>query len=538
MKRILFFALAVLAFASCNKDMLDTELQPESQESGITICATIAGDQTKTTVVYGNTNFTAGEISQWSEGDEFSVDFFDGSDWLVYADYMINPNDKGKTTAEFTKSDGNLPGEGTYTVRGFYPASAYMGIDFTGQKQTGYNADHTGEYDVMTAGPQSVIVDSDGNAEINMTFRHLLPMLRFRLKNATGADINITAIKIRSENAANQFYRYASYDFMTGVVIPSSPLTEVGLTCESTIVINEDEDAADFYMMLAGNTVSDTDAGLIIAVHFGSGDIQEFVIPTREFLKVPFVGGMRYYFNLTVSGANITNYTDPATGIKYELKGTTAELTDGTGASGHVTIPATVAGCNVTSIRTEAFAYSGITGLTFETGSQLATIGDWAFFYCSSLVGNITIPASVTSIGGYAFRDTDITELNFETGSQLATIGESAFLYCSSLVGNITIPASVTSIGGYAFAGAGITTINMDCTTPPTLGVSVFSGLAPLTINVPTSAAASYSSVINGMLNGWDHSSGAIDLIDLSNGLPVTLTGLGGATSVTITAIP
>ena len=537
MKRILFFALAVLAFASCNKDMLDTELQPvqsESREGGITIRATIAGDQTKTTVVYGNTDFAAGEISQWSEGDAFSVDFFDGSDWVTYADYMINPNDKGKTTAEFTKSDGNLPGEGTYTVRGFYPASAYMGIDFTGQTQTGYNADHTGEYDVMTAGPQSIIVDSDGNAEINMTFRHVLPMLRFRLKNATGADINITAIKIRSENAANQFYRSARYDYENGVVILGSPLTEVGLTCESTIVVNEDEDAADFYMMLAGNTVSDTDAGLIIAVHFGSGDIQEFVIPACDFLKVPFVGGMRYYFNLTVSGANITNYTDPVTGIKYELKGTTARLTDGTGASGPVVIPATVEGCNVTSIGTDAFWGSGITGLTFEADSQLADIGSGAFYFCSGLVGNITIPASVTSIGTGAFADTGITGLTFETGSQLAGIGDAAFSNCSYLVGNITIPASVTSIGGYAFVGAGITTINMDCTTPPTLGTSVFSGLT-LTINVPSSAATTYNSVVNGKLNGWDHSSGTIDL---SGGLPVSLLDLGGATSVTITAIP
>ena len=64
--------------------------------------------------------------------------------------------------------------------------------------------------------------------------------------------------------------------------------------------------------------------------------------------------------------------------------------------------------------------------VTFEDGSQLTSIGNYAFYDCSSLT-SITIPSGVTSIGS------------------------SAFSGCSSLT-SITIPSGVTSIGSYAFS--------------------------------------------------------------------------------------
>ncbi len=67
----------------------------------------------------------------------------------------------------------------------------------------------------------------------------------------------------------------------------------------------------------------------------------------------------------------------------------------------------------------------------------ITSIGDWAFYYCTSLT-SVTIPDSVTSIGNYAFY------------------------YCTSLT-SITIPDSVTSIGSYAFCGCtSLTSITVD----------------------------------------------------------------------------
>jgi len=72
------------------------------------------------------------------------------------------------------------------------------------------------------------------------------------------------------------------------------------------------------------------------------------------------------------------------------------------------------------------------------------------FSYRTGITG-ITIPVSVTEIGEWAFNGcTGLTSVTFATGSQLRTIGRSAFDGCTSLY-SINIPNSVTSVGNEAF---------------------------------------------------------------------------------------
>ena len=78
----------------------------------------------------------------------------------------------------------------------------------------------------------------------------------------------------------------------------------------------------------------------------------------------------------------------------------------------------------------------------------VTSIGDFAFFYCSSLT-SIEIPSSVTSIGNYAFRDCS-SLASIEIPSSVTSIGDSAFDSCTGLT-SITIPKSVTSIGSVVF---------------------------------------------------------------------------------------
>lgn len=93
-------------------------------------------------------------------------------------------------------------------------------------------------------------------------------------------------------------------------------------------------------------------------------------------------------------------------------------------ASGEVTIPKTIEGCEVKQI------------------------GDGAFRYCTSLT-EVTIPNSVTGIGDNAFGScTSLSKVKLPNA--LNKIGRCAFCYCISLTG-ITIPDGVTEIGADAF---------------------------------------------------------------------------------------
>ena len=151
----------------------------------------------------------------------------------------------------------------------------------------------------------------------------------------------------------------------------------------------------------------------------------------------------------------IWNYTTFSEGVNTYASigdGTNGgATTDGQGLTGSVTIPTTLGGYSVRKIGNSAFydCFS-LTSVSFESGSQLTTIGTYAFFQ-SGLSGSITLPASLTSIGAAAFYAcSSLTSVSFESGSQLATIGHMAFR-SSGLSGSITLPASLTSIGAAAF---------------------------------------------------------------------------------------
>ena len=125
-------------------------------------------------------------------------------------------------------------------------------------------------------------------------------------------------------------------------------------------------------------------------------------------------------------------YDKDVTSIKYIFDGIA-----------NIEIPATVI-----DIGTAFNGNKTIQTVNFEKGSKLKSIGNDAFYDCSSLT-SITIPDSVTSIGNGAFYDcSSLTSITI--GSGVASIGANAFAGCSNIT-SIAIPDSVTSIGGGAF---------------------------------------------------------------------------------------
>ena len=162
-------------------------------------------------------------------------------------------------------------------------------------------------------------------------------------------------------------------------------------------------------------------------------------------------------------------------------------ITGNTSCAGTATIPNTV-----TSIASTAFqSATGLTTVTFEATSQVATIGNQAFLSASGL-SSITIPASVTTIGTGAFSGTssltsisvDGTNLNYKDtdGVVFSKDGTTLIAYPSGSARTAyTTPSSVTSIYGGAFSWAlNLTsvTIGSDVTT---IGDNAFRGASGLT---------------------------------------------------------
>lgn len=137
---------------------------------------------------------------------------------------------------------------------------------------------------------------------------------------------------------------------------------------------------------------------------------------------------------------DITSSTDLAVAVTYKGSSYSSYSDEYSGA---VTIPSTV-------------IYNSKT-------YSVTSIGDWAFYGCSSLTA-ITIPESVKSIGRFAFsRCSSLTSITISEGVQI--LGDYAFSYCSALT-SVTIPSSITGIGTSVFSSSTGGELIVNCNIP------------------------------------------------------------------------
>ena len=112
-----------------------------------------------------------------------------------------------------------------------------------------------------------------------------------------------------------------------------------------------------------------------------------------------------------------------------------------------ITIPA-----SVTSIGNNAFSScSGLTTVNFADNSQLKTIGGSAFLLCSNLAAiDLAKCTQLEKIGKNAFRS--CTQLSVITiPASVTSIGEYAFFNCTSLTKVYLLPTDAPSLGSNAF---------------------------------------------------------------------------------------
>jgi len=208
--------------------------------------------------------------------------------------------------------------------------------------------------------------------------------------------------------------------------------------------------------------------------------------------------------------------------FNYTTNQGTITITGYTGSGSAVTIPSTINNLPVTSIGNDAFF--GCASLTNVTiGNSLTNMGDLPFPDCRGLIaitvstnnpayysvdgvlfnksqttlvaypgglsGSYTIPSCVTSIGDGAFYDCT-SLMSVTIGNGVTNIGDGAFFDCTSLT-SVTIPDSVTNIGELAFGWcSGLTSVYFQGNAP-SFGLNVFldsvgiagrGGLDPATI--------------------------------------------------------
>lgn len=198
------------------------------------------------------------------------------------------------------------------------------------------------------------------------------------------------------------------------------------------------------------NTVTFTgDGNNILCIDTGAfmncAALENIQLPDAR-MQASVIGGKEYdaIGSNAFAGCNKLDMSAYATGLV--LNGSKTEVVRcGKDYDGAIVIPATVK-----TIRANAFdgcAY--ITSITFEEGSVLTTIGDYAFRDCGGINSSFELPASVKTIGNYAFAGVSVGKLPVGDNTSLTTIGEHAF--DGSDIATLTVPSSVTYIGNYAF---------------------------------------------------------------------------------------
>ncbi len=141
-------------------------------------------------------------------------------------------------------------------------------------------------------------------------------------------------------------------------------------------------------------------------------------------------------------------------GTVRRVIGISDEAFYGLSAISKVTIAA-----SITSIGKYAFADCiYLTEVVFEEGSQLASIGDMAFWGCTSLKA-MDLSGTVVKTLGIGVFDSCTALTDMTLSDTLTTIGKAAFFGCSGLTA-ITLPDSVTKLNDLAFFGCtGLTTL-------------------------------------------------------------------------------
>ena len=148
---------------------------------------------------------------------------------------------------------------------------------------------------------------------------------------------------------------------------------------------------------------------------------------------------------------------------------------------------------NITSIGEYAFEHcSGLTG-SLVIPNTVVELGESAFAYCTGFDGELIISESLTSIGGWTFEECRGFTGSLVIPNTITTIGSSAFEGCRGFDGSLTLSKGLTSIGSFAFASCEGFSEAITCAEmPPALGNYPFGGFGSNKLIVPCGCVSVY----------------------------------------------
>ena len=152
-----------------------------------------------------------------------------------------------------------------------------------------------------------------------------------------------------------------------------------------------------------------------------------------------------------------------------ELSDGTAQITRYNGSSSSVSLPPTIDGKAVTSVKRLASTLKANTTLASITiPSSVKRIEEGAFRYCQALT-SVTFKGDIESIGSAAF-DGCIKLTTMKLPNGIKTLPANLFCGCTSLT-SVTIPASVTSVSSKVFGSPDNESLGDLCTKLQTITV-------------------------------------------------------------------
>ena len=469
MKKTFIWLVASLLFTmvGCVEGLHEPDVTVTSSEQLPNLTAGFAEGETKTYV-------ESGKYLRWHEDDRLTA-FFGNT---LNCQYKFN-GATGDNSGSFSYiSSGNLEtGNALDRIYAVYPYDETTTITDDGKISLTLPAVQTYAENSFGRGANTMFAVTENVEDTFLGFKNACGYLKLKFYNADGATIKSIEVKGNGdEKIAGAATATIAFGEVPQLTMADDATTTIALDCGDGVALGTTSEAAtEFWIVIPETTF---ESGITITVTDIEGGIFEKSTTKEVIIERNAVQPMAALEVVCIKRLPKNNkiwYTATEKVEPYDK---------------------TVFGATYQSNEWNSATGEGV--ITFD--NEVTTIGDWAFFGCSSLT-SVTIPDVVTTIGYLAFGScsslTSVTIPDVVTAvgraafmacyslqefsgkfasddgrclviegvlnsfapagitgytihDSVTSIGDAAFEYCSSLI-SVTIPDSVTTIGEDAF---------------------------------------------------------------------------------------